>query len=780
MPYNTSIDNSLPKRMKIFYVILYAFLFFVFAAILYPPIISSFFEQDLLWFIPTMSGLIAKDMSFAKFSAFLLNPHSLWYDIPSLKLYTFLILSLLGPQAKYFIFASLIFHLASSILLFFVCKRLGLGFRTGFFSALMYLTIFAHFHSYFWPMAFQHLIVVFFVLLVLNLYLKTDRLISEGGAFRIYWGLTLMINLLASFCRASILILPIVILTHILFCSKDDSDRVKKYGIWLPLFITYLGYPLFVLATLGDNRLSMVFARINILLKFPLLFFLGIVFLLLFRVVLQLYQRYQIDKMLRWVLPAVASSCIFLLLFTLKDINFLKDIKNTLFVYNFSVPFMGLLASFIHPLGNVLLIDSTRPYHFVPLQLDIFIFLLGVFLLYVFIKDFVFKNKHLIILAVWYLLSLVYLNLRSPLVSRYLVYISAVFCVVFSASVVYLFAYITQMSKFKAVFKDIILALLFVALCIPNILAIRLEVFRGKLANNFLLYDYIRMANIIKDNLDKKKQDITPAKICINNIVPMPFEIWAEVTSVDVSKYENLRYVLAQVFANNSMLDVRINQDSCGDGEYIHYALNGVEINDAAGRNIDLFSQKFQRAMREIERNDLASAEGLLQEAVQTKPFLLNYILSGHRFEDLKWITNGLQIRSWLDKIILRSYNREGKPSQKTTYIRSIMNEELDAYIQCLFFLSYLKYLSGDMEESRYYFSKIRYLEKDYQTLYSWLSQIPQIRSDDRILSFLNSFNDFSFFDEGEYHNTYEFERFIFKLIFNKEITKEKGRLQLI
>ena len=92
----------------------------------------------------------------------------------------------------------------------------------------------------------QHLVVVFYSACD-DLYLKTD-ILSCGLKYRRFI-LTLAVNLFASICRPSILILPAIILSHIILSAKQ-TDRLKKYDIWRPLFLCIF-YPLFIFA-IGD------------------------------------------------------------------------------------------------------------------------------------------------------------------------------------------------------------------------------------------------------------------------------------------------------------------------------------------------------------------------------------------------------------------------------------------------------------------------------------------------------------------------------------------------
>jgi len=316
--------------------------------------------------------------------------------------------------------------------------------------------------------------------------------------------------------------------------------------------------------------------------------------------------------------------------------------------------------------------------------------------------------------------------------------------------------------------------LIFVALFIPNMLAIRFEIFRGRIANNFLIYDYVRMVNIIKEDLTKSTdiKTLNPERLYINNVKPMPYELWYKDVWSDVDhppdplKYDNFRYVLAQIFGSNSMLGTNINQIPVKGEDYMLYFADKERINNTKGQNIEPFFYFFQEAVKNMELKHYKVADDLFKRAVRQRPFLLNYILSKYRLEDLKWITNDRQMRSWVNKIAL-GYHRGGETPRKITYISTIMNKELDSYIECLFYLSYLRYLSSETKASKYWLYQIGFIERDYEKIYHHLSQVHTIKSDKEILSFLKSFDSSSLYKARDCLTYYELERFLFKMMLN-------------
>ncbi|MBU2541487.1 MAG: hypothetical protein KJ593_06270 [Candidatus Omnitrophica bacterium] len=759
------------NTIRLIYICVGIFLSALFIKVIYSHAINTFFEEDLLWLLPTVAQE-AKNLSVFQLIRFFFSQLPIEQASASLKIYSFIIMSLFGPLARYFIFVSVLFHFACSILLFFVCKKLGLNSKISFFSALVYLTLFAHFHAYMWPMAFQHLIVVFFILFVLNFYLRTDELISSNKKYRSYYILTLIFNLVASFSRASIFILPAMIMTHILFCSKNHDERIRKYDIWLPLFATYLIYPLVTFA-FGETRLFMFFHNVNIPIftKYLIMFFSGAFCLFTLRVILRLPQFNHFIKKLKW-LSIIALFVLALLLIAM------GGAKRLLIPYNFLVPFLGILASFIHPLTNVFLIDSVRTYHFIPFQLDSYSLILGILIIIIFIKKFVLENKSLITLGVWYLFALGYLYLRNPIPSRYFIFLSPIFCIAFCSVLFYFIMHLLDSTRLKIMTKETILVFLLVLLCLPNLMAIKLALFRGKLVNSFMTYDFIRAANVIRSNLEDTYglDKLGVEDIYVNKIKPVEFAHYKGFSATD--KYnDNARYVFAQVF-DKVPVRIKFNQVPNVNEVSLNYSLEGYRINNSEGKNSSPFSQLFNSGIEQLKLKRYRQANNLFRQAVEKRPFLFNYLLSDLKIEDLRWITMG-DMHSWVNKVTSFYKLQYSKPEyglihektvlERVSYIWQILDEEIDEYIQCLFFLSYLEYESKDFQASRYWFSKIRFLEQDYDSLVCRLSKVNLIKTDKNMRSFLSQRNSLSLSSRiDDYANRFRFRKFLFNLVFNK------------
>lgn len=760
------------KNHRPLYLGIGIFLSLLFVKAIYPYVEGGFFEHDLLWFIPTIYRSL-EGLSGINIMRFLLDPAPIMYGIPSLKIYAFFVFTFFGPIAKYFIATAILFHLGSSGLLFSLSRKMGFDLRTSFFSAITYLTLFAHYQAYMWPMAAQHLFAVFFIMLVLSLYLETDRRILTGGAHRFYYFATIISNFLASFCRTSVVIIPLAVIVHIIFCSRDAATRVKRFNTWLPLFVIYLFYPLITLTYVGDNRINIYLANANHHIVYLMLFAAGVAGLFLFGWVLKIAEKIEITKRLRRTVLIGVIVCIYVILCV-------KDIKNLFLPYNMFIPFAGILASFLEPIRNALSNDSARPLGYICLQLSVSYLIVSLFLIAAFFRKIRLENRAAIILIPWYLAGLCYLNLRNPIVSRYFVYISPIFCIIFYAGITDLISSLCDLVRLRNAIKELILALILIALCVPNVLAISLDIMRGRLANNFLNYDYIRIAYLIREDMKASdiKADMRPQDIYVDGLPALLLKAWS-FAPVDPYRCDNFTFAMADIFKNRRMTDMHINDaTSKRNGSLSYRVTSSGNVENTSGADIDIFRKLHEEARAKLNVKKYQEAERLLGYALRRRPFLLNYVLSGLQLEDLRWIINETDMHDWVQKIsFLYEVGQEDK--ERIRYVSSIIEDELRGYIECLFFASYCAWRSGDMEKSAKLFSQIRFLDSDYERLCAYLSAVPAIKSNDDAMSFLKRQQKASLYADVEYKNTYMLERFLLKLLFGTSIARENGTIML-
>lgn len=142
-------------------------------------------------------------------------PRAVW------KLYVLASLWLFGPTHAGLVYVGLALHAMASALVFTLATRLGLSRRVAWLAGSLHLTAYAGFHAYVWPVGVQHALTILGVLLLVTLYLATDRRWRAGLPSRGYYWATVLAALLSSLSRASSLIGPVAVLAHALLGPGD-------------------------------------------------------------------------------------------------------------------------------------------------------------------------------------------------------------------------------------------------------------------------------------------------------------------------------------------------------------------------------------------------------------------------------------------------------------------------------------------------------------------------------------------------------------------------------
>jgi hypothetical protein len=501
--------------------------------------------------------------------------------------------------------------------------------------------------------------------------------------------------------------------------------------------------------------------------KFPLLFLAGMSLLLLFRLVLWAYEE---SKSVRRVVRGGAIvALICSLVWFVAD-----DSRNFLLPYNVAVPFVDMITYFLRPFATTLLINSTWGYHHLPAQANLWSLFLCSVLVVIFIQSAGSTRKELIVLfAVWYAISLTHLNLWDKIPSRKLIYLSPAVCVVFCVAFTSIYTRLTRKEESGIGPKKALLMGLFMLLFLTNIAAIKVEWLRGKLVNTYWTYDYIRLSQVIESDIKHNFPDkVDGSQLYINNVVPVLNTEYAFYRA-DPDKYSNLKFVLVQRFNDASMLAANVNDDISKKGAGIAYYLIEDKVLNKEGINIDPFSSTLGKARQALRKGDYGESQILLEKALEIRPFLLNYLIFKWDLSDLRWITGGRNLLEWVRSI--DSYYRENEKNRRT-YLFSLIQKEISDYIECLFFMSYVSHALGKSEESYYWFSQIRFLERNHDSVNSLLTKSNLINSDERIGSFFRNTKEFGLWDEWRNTTLYHYPRFVLKTLLNREGDLKKDR----
>ncbi|GEM_PF-3033504 len=450
-------------------------------ALLAGPVLSARPETDLWWMRPLMEAAVQGRSGWALF-AFLFSPAPFLLGQPLLKLHLWLNTSSVGLSIPALLALSMAIHALNAVGVYGLSRRLGFSGRVGAIAGVVYLTMFAHFHAYLWPTAVQHLIAVGTILLLLNLYLSAEQRIREGKNPRALIMATLAIMALASLQRSALLG-PLLMLVHTLWGSDSSGQRKDSFGRWLPGWILCGIYPSFALAAVGDPRLTRLFSQWPLFMPVKALLLWGAGVGLLF-----LIRRVELARFRRLALLGLVGGVV---------LWALRDKRQWLFLYNAAVPFSSILTSFLEPLRTALLIPSTEPYHIIPPQVSAWTLATAAALILAFAGVAPERRKTFLLFGVWYGVGLLYFlqpysscPVRIP--SRYFIYLSPMLAIMFSSVLCGAGDRLARRTRVRPVVREAAVLALVAALCIPNLVAIRLEMFRGRLANTYLLYGDLR------------------------------------------------------------------------------------------------------------------------------------------------------------------------------------------------------------------------------------------------------------------------------------------------
>jgi len=678
--------------------------------------------------------------------------------------YLHAVLSIFGFMPRYFIFVSMAFHFLCAFLLYSILRKLELDFRIAFFSALVYLTMFINFCYYIFPMAFHHLFVIFISLLVSYFYFDTNKRADSGRSWKTFFWITVFMNFLASFCQITILSLPMGILAHILISSKSGEERLKRYDTWLPLFIVYLGFPPIRLIYFGyehfENFIHKGLKAEGSVVIFLIFFSVGIGLLFLLRGFLRLLRGYKLDRIFK--ILCITSLGLYLFIFAAAYVR--HDITlgpnkaklyELLSPYSFIYPFCVMLMNFMAPIKSALSINSAVVFHYVPMRSNIAVNLFSALLMIIFIKKYLLKYKGLIVLAIFYIVALRYMRVDiTGIPSRHFVYAVPTFSIIFCSAFIYLYDLISSKISLRKNAREVILAIIFIGLCVPNVFAIKLEMFRGRMANTFLIYDYIRISNFIKDDIAAYKADVRvkAGDIIIKGIKPMPInvdEYWYPSADSHL-RFDSFRYVLGRVLNDRSSVNVKINETGNAEGK-VEYTVEGPSIYNSTGLNIDKFGFYFDEAVKELRSGNNKKAYTLFKKAIEIRPFLLNYVLSGgYELKDLGRIMGKKDLKVWSNSIIKYYYDMDYSRSEfrndkyheaKVRYVASIIENEINQYIECLFYAAYLAHILGDTEERNILLSKIGFIGSERDEAALLLSKKSPVRLDENMEDFLAKYS---------------------------------------
>lgn len=739
--------------------------------VLAEPIRNAVPETDNWWMLPVFSHYLQGNNPLERL--ILVLPRFLHYmNAPAMKIILWVIDDFLRLPFRYFLWAGVLIHLLNSFLLAWLCRLLGLSRRIAVASSMIFWACFVHFHGYLWLPSSQHPHAVSTVLTVLCLFLLTERRVREGRPFRGLYGLTALASVAGSLQHCGFIVLPLMIGAAWVVPAWTVDQRQRLHARWLPVWILSLVYPIVLMAYSGDDSVALWVAKGQSApwIKATGLLGAGIGTLLLLGWLLR-FQRF--SSRIALVLGGVAWMALAL-----------RDSRQVLLPYNALVPWMTVLGSFLDPIRTALKMEARESYYYMEPQVSLFHLGAVLFMLGTFILGFVRRKRELALLGFWYGIVVVYLLVHRhvassmPFVtqSRYFLYVTPLFAIALGSLTAYGVALLGRKAGWGEARRDLVMAGILLALCVPNLLAIRIALFRGRLTNTYLVYDDVRLARLIRGDLARKNAGgEAPRELVVQNAVPTLFSRFQWMPPFDYGRigHANLRRFLREAFEGEAPRSVKINEAPPKSAAAAVYRVEADQVLDGQGRSIERFSELFGEAVVQFNEGNQKAALDLFKKAALERPFLLNYVLSRDlRLADLFWVTGGEDLRDFFEHIGARHRIWGTGPVEKAQRTSELIEAELSNYLLCLLCLSYLEQEVGHLQESRFWASQLWFIERDPVVLVEWLQRTPEVRSSESLRLFLNKVKDPFFFREPWVwkKEDYALGRFLIRLLFHWDI----------
>lgn len=702
------------------------------------PVRMALPENDLWWMIPTFQTLVRQRSGLDQL-AFLFSPWPIRLGQPLLKVMFFLLQKAGHDQLSTLAVVLAAVHLLNAFLLFRLALAFGLRRRIAWMAGLIAACFFPQFHSYLWPVALQHLSAVTFLLAILCLWLKGESLGARDPRKRFYGWITLGLTLAGSLGRG-LLLLPLLLLGDLWLNSESASSRRRRFERVWPLLAVFLIYPLGAIVWVGDDRLTTVLSEVGFApwVRYTAALAAGLGALFLLGWIFRWCEQARWERRLSIALGVGAAAVAGLL--------FRWDHRQILLPYNLLVPLTTCLGAFLEPFSCALRIDDAEILYGIPPAVSPFLLILSVVWIGGLLRASKGNERRVVrFCLLWYLLAVLYPTfqyatypVRIP--SRYFVYLSPPFSLIFSLAVARLLGWLEGRLGWRRALHRRAAEAAVALLCLANLAAIRVAVWKGRWANNYAYYDDLRTVQLIReDRLRKNSGDQAGGgPVRISGIEPMPYKVrfWRFVPS-DPQEYQLFK-LLARQESVGLGAGAQVEVSGAGKDSGADYRVEGVRVLRRDGSVVGRFDASWEEGVSYFQNGDLEKARDRLETAVREQPFLLKFLLpEGERQETVQRLTGPHRgIRRWLEHV---REHRESPtdPALKLDRVREVVDGELSRYLVGLFLLAYLEDRGGREEASRFWFRQTQWLEPDTQLLQEWIRKAVPVRWNASLEKFL-------------------------------------------
>ncbi len=468
---------------------------------------NTYLEDDALWFFPLVTRL-AQTSSLPQFLNYAQTSELTLFD----SFYFLLGKVLFGYQLWRLTCVSLVIHVTNAFLIWMLLARVyRCSTVTALSAGLIYLSYYAHFHSYVWPMAMHHLITVFFILLFIYLFeMVEQRVVSAQRVGWFQWGVISILSIMASLLRLSMLIIPLVLIGRIIFGSQSMAEARQQYRRWFWVLGVLFFYQMVMMLVGNCGDVLSEF------LKHPGLIgskhhwgesaLIAIILVSLGLGAMDGLLGHQVSGEIKHQRPAPMIFPVWL------SIGSSALVSLLLFYWVLAYP----AAMSCDTAGRWQIIPAVQP-----MWLRGVLWIITSFVLISFVRFCHQVERRMIVFVVWILGVVIFLGVTPKDVpSRYLIYASPFMAVMLSCLIFEIFP-----RRSKA-FARIPVRWLLVGIgmiMLMNIYAIYVRCYRTFLADYHWSYDFIKAAHLIKDNLAGRGIDCGRTRIIVRNVTALPY-----------------------------------------------------------------------------------------------------------------------------------------------------------------------------------------------------------------------------------------------------------------
>lgn len=639
-------------------------------------LVTTYPGDDTLLLVPKVLG----DVEERPFASAVLNlfapdpmlPNGLW------KAYVVLTWKLFGPTHPPFVLVGVGLHLLSSVLVWAFARRLGLSRGAAWVAAALHATAYPGFHAHVWPVGVQHVLTVLLVLAVLTLYLLTEQRRRAGLPISLHYPLTALVAIVGSATRTTSLTAPLAILVHAAFTSARDDDR-RGFDLWAPVALASTLYPLATIVYLGEGDVPELFPALGhflagLLMRMPAL--VAYVYAVtLATLALVAVRALLVSRRLKSALAAPRARRLVVAAIL---------VAASPLIVRLLLVFVWGVEHLLTPLPLALNSYNTARWHMTVAPFDLVGLGLGVAAVALFGVRRQGRDAVILLTVPFASFGTMFFGLGwRP--NRYWIYVTPVLAIVVAAAAEQLWRR-AGAGAYRPWLRAGILAATGLVIA-TNIAAVRLELWRHRLTDVFLVLDYVRAAELIRADLQASGPGAAGV-VCVNGLEAPPNDpYWREAVQYPRSfRDHNATVILAQALGIRDLRRIRLD---CPDGlpDARIYTVTGGGLT-RAGRAVDPSEAASVRVRDLLQAGRFEEARAAA-DAAGARPFGARYLLGGAPDEDIDWITNGVSVFEWVDRLAANHDHWSGPPDLKVRFLGALLEAEMAAYVRLVFLREY-------------------------------------------------------------------------------------------